>query len=183
MYVLMDNPSLNPLNWSLFFFHEMKGICFHFPSFNIPVIPFTHPPGIPFSQRKLVLAAAAFPRTLSPKFLDTFLLLVQTKKDASHYGSICTVWVLCEMSKYEQEYLVHTYWVHWQCIVAIGWSSLLLRITCGVAAFSHNCSLLASFHSRLSKIWVQRGLSQLNQCDHANRFSWKFVEELLLYSH
>ena len=34
------------------------------------------------------------------------------------------------------------YWVHWQCIVAIGWSSLLLGITCGMATLFHNCSLL-----------------------------------------
>ena len=34
------------------------------------------------------------------------------------------------------------YWAHWQCIVAIGWSYFLLRITCGMATLFHNCSLL-----------------------------------------
>ena len=37
------------------YFNEIKGICFHFPGFNIhvPVISFTHSPGIP-----LVLTAS-----------------------------------------------------------------------------------------------------------------------------
>ena len=71
-----------------------------------------------------------------------FLLLVQITKMLPLWDASVTLRVLCEMSKYEQESLVHIHWVHWQCIVAIGWSSLLLGITCGMATLFHNCSLL-----------------------------------------
>ena len=119
-------------------------------------------------QRKLVLTAATTPRT-SSRVSWLFLLLVQatnmlpTMAHSGKWQVLPTVWeasvtvqVLCEMSKYEQDSLVHIYWVHWQCIVPISWSSLLLRITCEMATLFHKCSLLgfvSSFHSTLSKVW------------------------------
>ena len=90
----------------LLFFLMKSRECFHFPSLNIhvPVISFTHSPSS------------------------------TGNKDASHYGKHLSLFkfyvkwasmykTLLLLSSLTVHCRLSCYWAHWQCIVAIGWSS------------------------------------------------------------
>ena len=90
-----------------------------------------------------------------PEFLDFSDSSTCTENKGAHYGKHASV----TSSFVWNEHLLFTFTEFtWQCIVTIGWSSLL-GITCVMATLT-TAVFLASFHSRVQTQGVWHGASQ-----------------------